>query len=55
MTLTLLKEKIVTVIELGSDILESQSCSIREATKLIGTLVSFSPDVEHVPLFYKQL
>ena len=35
--------------------MESQSCSIREAAKLIGTLVSCSPDVEHVPLFYKQL
>ena len=55
MTLTLPKEKTHKSIQLGSDILESQSCSIREAAKLIGTLVSCSPDVEYGPLFYKQL
>ena len=55
MTVTLPKEKIDTVIQLGSDILENQSCSIREAAKLIGTLVSCFPGVEYGPLFYKQL
>ena len=54
MTLILPKEKIDTIIQLGSDILESKCCSIREAAKLIGTLVSCSPDVECGPS-YKQL
>ena len=53
-TVTLPKEKVDTIIQLGSDSLESQSCSIRSA-KRIGTLVSCSPDVEYGPLFYKQI
>ena len=55
MTMTLPKEKIDKIIQLGSDILESQSCSIRETAKLIGTPVTCYPDVEYGPLFYKQL
>ena len=45
MTVTLPKEKIDKIIQLGSNILESQSCSIREAAKLIGTPMSCYPDV----------
>ena len=47
MTVTLPKEKIDTIIQLESDILESQSCSIREDAKLIGTLLSCSPGVKY--------
>ena len=55
MTVSLTKEKADTIIQLGQNILESQSCSIREAAQLIGTLVSCSTGVEYGPLFYKQL
>ena len=50
-----LRKRIHTIIQLGSDSLESQSCLIREAAKLIGTLVSCSPGVDVGPLFHKQL
>ena len=41
-----LRKKIDIVIQLRSDSFESQSCFIREAAKLIGTLVSCSPGVD---------
>ena len=55
MTVSLPNEKIDTIIRLGSDNLKSQSCSIREAAKLIGTLVSCSPGVEYGPLLTNSL
>ena len=54
MTLSL-SEEIATIMSLGQDILNRQSCSIREAARIIGTLVSSTPGVEHGPLFYKVL
>ena len=50
-----LRKKIDTIVQLGSDSFESQSCLIRETAKLIGTLVSRSPGVDVGPLFHKQL
>lgn len=49
------RKRIDTIIQLGSDSFESQSCLIREAATLIGTLVSCSPSVDVGPLFHKQL
>ena len=50
-----LRKRIDTIIQLGSDSFESQSCLIREAAKPISTLVSRSPSVDVGPLFHKQL
>ena len=50
-----LRKGIDTNIQLRSDSFESQSCLIREAAKLIDTLVSCSPGVDVGPLFHKQL
>ena len=51
MIVSLPKEKIDTIIQLGSDILKSQSCPVREG----GSLVSCSLGEEYRALSYKQL
>ena len=55
MAMSLTEEKIATIVSLGQDNLNRQSCSIREAAQFIGTLVSSTPGVEYGPLFYKML
>ena len=51
MTVSLPKEKIDTIIQLGSDILKSQSCPVREG----GSLVSCALCEEYGALSYKQI